>query len=386
MTTRRSAFIAIAMAVCGCPPSPTPSDAGVADATTEAEVEASAPFVMAAHVAALLVPQNSDGGGDVLTNANLVIVTYATYPFADDVEAMIDWVPTSTWLAAVGSEYGVGIPSTLAKVRLSSSPPAFTTTTDFTSYVESQVGSTVPAPPNMSTLYAFVLPAGAVFTDPSIGSICNSFTGYHDAAPGYAFAVIGTCPGHVPILTDAQQVERVLSHEVIEALTDPFGGGYASRDPNDPWSYIGGGEVADICNGYTLEQSFLAVRSWSNAAALANEDPCQPVDVLTPYFNVSPVSADVQHVSAGGMLTIALTGWSTALMSDWIVDPEISGASSFVPTIQLVPGTSNNGGLSQLVVGVPASAVTGEAGIVLVHSFHSGDAVYSLEPIVVVAD
>ena len=81
---------------------------------------------------------------------------------------------------------------------------------------------------------------------------------------------------------------------------------------------------------------------------------------------------------------IALTG-STAPTPDWTVDPEL-GASSFVPTIQLVPGTVNNGTSSQLVFGVPASAASGTTGVVLVHSLHPGDAVYSLEPIVVVAD
>lgn len=60
--------------------------------------------------------------------------------------------------------------------------------------------------------------------------------------------------------------------------------------------------------------------------------------------------------------------------------------SSFVPTVQLVPGTANNGTSSDLVFGVPASAASGTTGVVLVHSLHPGDAVYSLEPLVVVAD
>ncbi len=257
----------VAIAACSSPAPEAPGDAGVDVSVPEANT----PFVMASHVAFPPIPLND---GSVLVSANLVVVTFDAYSFVDDVEAMLDWIPTSAWLAAAGKEYGVGMPSVLAKVRLTSSPPAFAAATDFTTYVASLVGTSVPAPPSMNTLYAFVLPAGAVFTDPQIGSICDSFTGYHDAASSYAFAVIGTCPGHVPGLTDVQQVERVLSHEVIEGLTDPFGAGYAARDPNDPWSYVEGGEVADVCNGYTIEQGFLAVRSWSNAAAAANEDPC----------------------------------------------------------------------------------------------------------------
>jgi hypothetical protein len=355
----------------------------VTDGGDEVTPEASPPFVEAMHQPLPTMPLN---GGSVLTAANLVVVTYPSYPLVTDVESMLDWLPTSPWLTTVSAEYGVTAPSVLAKVRLTSPPPSFSSATAFTQYVTSTVGTSgIPAPPSKNTFYAFVLPANATFTDAQIGTICNSFTGYHDATTTYTFAVIGTCPGHIAGLTDAEQVERVLSHELIEALTDPFGDGYAFRDPESPWSYVGGGEVADVCNGYVRQQGFLAVQSWSNAAAAAGRNPCQPADPSVPYFDVSADSTTTQHVVAGTMVTLTLTGWSTAPTADWTTQV-VLGAGSFTPTVKVGTNTFNNGTTTQLTIGVPSSATSGSTATILLHSLHPGDASYSLQPVVVRAE
>lgn len=369
----------------GCAPASV-ADPGDADAAVPAvadTADAAAAFVPTSHTLPPALPLN---GGAVLASANLVVVTFAAYPFADDVEAMADWLPTSSWLAATGAEYGVGTPAVLAKVRLAESAPSFSSTLAFSVWVSSKVGSELPAPPGPNTVYAIVLPAGESFVDPSIGAMCGSFTGYHDAwARDYAFAAIGTCPGHVKGLTDAQQVERVFSHELIEALTDPFGDGYAARDPEDPWTFVSGGEVADVCNGYVHESGFLAVRSWSNAAAAAGLDPCEPNDSPTPYFGVAASAQTTQHVAPGASVTLDLAGFSTAPTNDWAVEL-VNGASDFTPAITFAPGAMNNGRAAELTVGVPPSATSGEQAVLLLRSLHGGDATYTLQPVVVRVD
>ncbi len=339
------------------------------------------PFAPAAHTLPPPIPLN---GGGVLSDPSIVVVTFAGDPMADSVEAYGDWIVGSQWLGAVGGEYGVGSARMLAKVRLTTSAPTFASTAAFSAYVASMVGVALPAPPSASTLYVVVLPGGASFTDSAIGVLCNDFTGYHDAGPQreYTFAVIGDCPKHVAGLTDTQQVQRVFSHEVIEALTDPFGDGYAARDPANPWRWVGGGEVADVCNGYAHEQGFLAVRSWSNDAAAAGEDPCQPNDQPTTYFNLSsPILGTELAVGSSTSLTVG--GWSTAPVSDWVV--MVSGTGEFAPSAALSPTTMNNGVSAQLTITVPPGVTPGTHGAVLLKSLHPADASYQLLPIEVTA-
>lgn len=370
----RSFVASIALLACDATPATSPPDASE-DAGEDAGTDASAPFVSAPHDLPLPIPF---GGGPVLANASIVVVTFAEYTYSDDVEAMADWVGGSKWLASVGSEYGVSSTSVLAKVRLPTAAPSFTSAADFTQWVIDQVGTTLPSPPSSSTFYAVIFPSGESFSDPDIGAMCQTFGGYHDAVASlYAFAAIGTCPNDAPGLTDLEQVERIFSHELIEALTDPFGTGYASRDPSDAWSFVGG-EVADDCDhGFFHEDGFLAVRSWSNAAAAQDLDPCQPNDVVVPYFDVT-LPEVVQNVNPGDTRTFTVTGYSNAPTADWTMSL-YAGHESFKPTITFAPGAMNNGTTATLTVGIPSDA-TGSATL-LFHSFQNGSS-YSLAPLV----
>ena len=46
---------------------------------------------------------------------------------------------------------------------------------------------------------------------------------------------------------------------------------------------------------------FTVQRPWSNAHAAAGNDPCQPADMTTPYFNSMPVFNDM--VASHGIMT-----------------------------------------------------------------------------------
>jgi hypothetical protein len=333
-----------------------------------------APFVEATHAQPLAIPS---GGGATLVSARIAVVTFAGYSFADSIEAMADFVPTSHWLAAASSEYGVGTPSVVAKVRLTEAAPVFTSATAFAAWVTAQ--SLPPA-----DFYAFVFPPDATFDDPNIGALCNEFTGYHDAqGTSYTFAVIGTCPKHVAGLTDAEQAEHVFAHELVEALTDPYGDGFAARDPELPFSHVGGGELADVCDGVAREGGFVLARSWSNASAAAGADPCQPSPAT--YFNVTPPSLSVQHVAAGTSVAIPLTGFSTAETTDWVLE-NVLGARGFNPQVTFDRTEMNNALTAMMTISVPASATPGSTATMLVRSFHAGDSSYALQPIVVRAE
>jgi hypothetical protein len=332
-----------------------------------------APFAESSHPSPLAIPS---AGGAVLASPRIAVVTFADYSFADSIEAMADFIPTSQWLAAVSSEYGVGTPRVVAKVRLADPAPVFASATAFAAWITTQ---SLPA----ADFYAFVFPPDAEFEDPQIGALCNEFTGYHDAqGTSYTYAVVGTCPKHVAGLTDAEQAERVFSHELVEAMTNPFGNGYAARDAELPYTYVEGGELADVCDGVAREGGFVFARSWSNAAAAAGRDPCQPGS--STYFNVSPSSLVVQHVAAGSSVAIQLTGFSTASTSDWVLE-DVPGQREFLPQVAIDATQMNNGRTATMTISVPASAPPGSTATFLLRSFHADDTAYSLQPIVVMS-
>jgi len=103
-------------------------------------------------------------------------------------------------------------------------------------------------------------------------------------------------------LSGIDAVTAPISHEIVEAATDPFGPTKPAWDtPDAPHAFlpllVGGPEVADYC--YPFEASYYVAsdighavaRSWSNAAAAAGHDPCVPADA-TPYFNAMPIMPD----------------------------------------------------------------------------------------------
>jgi hypothetical protein len=91
---------------------------------------------------------------------------------------------------------------------------------------------------------------------------------------------------------EADTTTQAISHEVMEAATNPYGSGYTYvDDEHSPWAIgMGGGEVADLCNlrgSYWRPSSigYAIARAWSNAAALAHKNPCDPGPAGEAYFN-----------------------------------------------------------------------------------------------------
>ena len=373
-------------------------------AKSEAAADGSS-FVTAPHE----LPSIPDMGGPVLSHATLVTVTFADDSERSFVEGLGAYLVTSPWLSVVGPEYGVGLGSSV-NVELTTVAPATITDSEIQGLVESLVGAGTAPEPEAGVVAREILPitdggpfdaaldawdgggeAGPPVDMPEavymlyfpptttvtlLGQpICDvSGGGYHyqtslsSSGRAFAYAVITGCPG-----ASKAELVQAISHELIEAATDPSAGdlAYAITDPSSPWSFIGG-EVGDLCSflapqwtegGYDGIQ-----RVYSNASAADGRDPCLPSS--SPYYGTSLSPSAAQKVAPGGTATVAVSGWSTAPVPDWGLSAALYIASppSFAPTFELSAATLNNGGSAILTISVPAGSSSGSTALGLVYS------------------
>ncbi len=117
-----------------------------------------------------------------------------------------------------------------------------------------------------------------------------------------AYAVVPQCKNFDNI-KGIDAVTAPESHELIEAVTDPYPmDDPAYVEPDDAHIYwdlaLGGGEVGDMCAQFPgVFTKFAGLnhtvqRTWSNKAALAGTDPCVPELPGEVYFNTVPVLND----------------------------------------------------------------------------------------------
>ncbi len=186
-----------------------------------------------------------------------------------------------------------------------------------------------------STIYLVLMPPGTIVNQGG-GMGCQDFDGYHaetavTTALNVVYAVGCACPGFDgPSITNLQERTVAISHELVEAATDPFpfsNPAYAQTDNADiVWSLDTGGELADMCefnlDSYAVPagSTYMVQRSWSNKAAKASANPCVPVvNTAEPYFNSMPVLPDMVTVSGGGP-TITTPGVKIAVGASKTID------------------------------------------------------------------
>jgi hypothetical protein len=274
------------------------------------------PFETAPHVA---MPRVFGHSNTVLSNVQLVTLTFQDYPDRDNVEAFGDMVVNSSWLRSVGSEYDVLAGTHLQKVVLGPAPASLTrdAIANLISTALMAHLAPPPAPTGNQVLYLLYVP-------PTVtrGVDLAGMRGYHD--------VIMLDRVQVPIAvvlddgTGLATLTRAAGHELIEAITNPYSpptdGYYADLPINDPWSLVTG-ELADLCDGeppVAMEGSgFMVPRVYSNQAASSGAPPCTPAAPGQPWFDVSADPAKMRVVHRGGSMTFELTGWSTQPVPDW---------------------------------------------------------------------
>jgi hypothetical protein len=373
-------FIVGVVTFAACHPSSAP-DAGIDSGGVDG-----GPFIVGPHQAYPSVPWN---GGPVLTQPNLVTVTYATDPNAAARETFDDWVFASQWYATWRGEYGVGPGTHLAKVRWAGAPPLQLDETSVGSLLLDAIADGgLPAAADGGVLYAVYLPSGPALTF-LCRQVCeplgNDFVGgFHWEAERsgtkIAFAVVPTCSAGANV-ESLGQIEFSASHELAEAITDPFPNssiGYAIADPASSWNALGG-EVGDLCSGERIAESGHTLqRVWSNLSATDGGAPCVPAPA-GPFYAASVTPSRLSYV-AGQAGDVTIQGWSTAPAAPWnllaMVSPPApcsgsvdAGAPTFTPTLDFTGLTTiaNNGSRS-LRVGVPVNAPSGSSALVLIVS------------------
>jgi hypothetical protein len=345
----------------------------VADALIDAPADAGEGgaadgFVPAAQQA-VVVP---DRGGPILDHPRVVIITHADDPDRATRQAAMQAIATSDWLVTVGSEYGVTGGSVQKTVELSGNSPDAVSNQEVQIMLESGIqDGTFPRAPDGSLknmVYAVYYPAHTTITTDNLVS-CDGFGAYHNAGyvdgQPFSFLVIPRCTGAQFGLTDDANDEWSVSHELIEAATDPY-----PLDPAYTWTfgdrvpqvYAEISELADLCEQQApvIENGLTLTRVWSNAAAMAGTgDPCVPVpQPAGVYYGTSVNVADaVPDVRPNDHATIHLTAFSEGPAAPWQVElVTYPGYNKFTPRFSLSPSTVQNGETITVTVSVPADA------------------------------
>lgn len=263
-------------------------------------------FVVGPHAGA---PQVQNVGGPVLKTPKIITITYNEDVNQADLDKFATELAASTYWAATTSEYGVGPLTVGAPIHIATAAPKTATDAQFLQQITDNMTGPNPAwgAPDPNVVYTFVLPEGSKIDS---GGVCcdGGYDAYHDetkvGTTKIAYAIVCTCPGFDgPGISTLGSITTALSHEIIEAVTDPFPNTKpafgVTGDADIAWAQISEGELADMCE-FDADQyltpsdmHYGVQRSWSNAAAAAGKDPCVPPS--TPpdvYFNSTPVMTD----------------------------------------------------------------------------------------------
>jgi hypothetical protein len=264
-------------------------------------------------------------GGYIMTQPKVVAITWNSDTSQASFDTFADTVGGTAYWKATTSEYGPGpaVSGAANHVHTATTPPVQLQDTDLKAMVSSNAGLTTGWPaPTQDTIYAFFLAPGTslqVQASPTGGGPTQDACmvgvgGYHDqvTASGVmtSYAVVPSC-NRGGATTPEQETTMSMSHELIEAVTDP--------QPQTP-AYVGfdadhfsfnyfqqlQAETGDACEFFrssffedkeTAPVPFDAwvQRTWSNASGAAGHDPCVPAAAGSVYFNVTPL--DLQPVN-----------------------------------------------------------------------------------------
>jgi hypothetical protein len=325
------------------------------------------PFAPASHAPLPAMPQN--GGQPPLAAVDFVTVSFADTPIDSSISAFGDWLVTSSYWSTVGKDYGVG-PGTHHHVHLTDTTPHSVADPDIASYVDDKIAAgALPGGPQ--SVYTVFLSGAATVSD------APNAAGWHSRSPaGHAYAVIlAGCSSDLSQIF--AEYTFVSAHELIEAATDP--------SPPSGYDFgFGESEVADLCNQPLTQNGYTLPTIWSNSAAAQGGDPCVPSSGL-PYIDADPSPARLTVASASGSsAVVTLTGWSTALVGDWLLEVSVSGQAAGSLKATLDPASTdlvNNGTSVKVTVTTDGSAPPGSSAVVQVTSFAPSGAVQSIQGI-----
>lgn len=299
------------------------------------------------------MPTVATGGGPTVKNPVFIPITFPGDPNQSDIVTFTSTIGASTFWSTIVTQYGVGPATSGTPVILdpADQPAGIGSTIDdmtgIQPWLQTQVESGALVGTNTAdTIYAIYFPAGTTITLEGSAS-CSTFGGYHnnfattDTGVNITYAVIPRCASFSTqggTLSGLDAITGPASHEYLESVTDPqpaSNAAYSSVDNDDfIWEFtLRGGEIGDMCAqfpgvfykpagfGYTVQ------RSWSNSAALASHDPCQPSLPGEVYFNSIAVlpNLNLGH-NIGKTHAVSIpTGMSQTLEVDLYSDGPTSG-------------------------------------------------------------
>ena len=327
-------------------------------------------FVPAPHPPFPLVTAH---GGPIIQNIQLVPVYFGADPLLEGLEKFNTWLVGSSYWKTVGADYGVGAGQKLPAVQYGSAPASPTSTLQIRSWLDQQIaGGSLPKP-NAQTVFVLYYPAETTITIDGFAS-CSVFAGLHDEAViandvftgKIPFVVIPRCSFEAG--DELMIATNVASHEIIEAATDPLGRSDPAwkmdniSGPLEAWEMLTGPEVADLCfnQSYDEIEGHTVQDIWSNSAAQAGNNPCQPSDPKHPFFTVS-AETTIYHAQPGTTLSINAGAWSNLPTDDW----ELGVNWGYVPYsdfdghAELSKTIVNNGDQVTATVTIPANLPTG---------------------------
>ena len=255
------------------------------------------------------MPQVVNNGGPTLRSPVFQAVTFANYDLTASVDDFVSHVGlTSYWVSAV-SEYGVGLARAANPVHLTAGAPQNIDDTQIQAWLAEQLtGGSALDPPASGTVYVLFYPFSTSVTLDGQES-CFTMGAYHNSivvgGADVVYAVIPECT--TDTMTEEQTTTAAASHEMIETATDPLPltatPAYSGVDTGHLYfpMVLGGSEVADLCaqwpSSYFVADSlpYTVQRTWSNAAAAAGRDPCQPELDGETFFNAVPTLTDTVH-------------------------------------------------------------------------------------------
>jgi len=259
------------------------------------------------------LPQLADLGGPVLTAPKLRPIFFGGDPDQAEITSFLAELAGGSYWRATTFEYGVGPITVLPAITGLTAPSGTIDDSALQSAIAANTSSLSPpwGAPDPGTIYLFVIPPSVTLTFSST-TCCIDFGGYHyETNVGGAalpYAVACSCPNFFGAgWSQIDERTGAMSHELVEVATDPF----PRSDPafsqanlgSYIWTALTGGEAADMCvveaQPFTIPPGSRHVvqRSWSNAAAKADRDPCVPATTSAPYFNSMPV---LDVISVGG--------------------------------------------------------------------------------------
>jgi len=225
--------------------------------------------------------------GPVLASPHVVPILWSRDPMIGSLEGFLQALVGSRYWTEVTGEYGVSALRFDTGVILGDPPPATITFDSVRSFIVDSIAAGRLPPVDDQTIYTLLYPI-----ETTAAGGCTQFGGYHEeiARPGdvsIVYAVIVRCPA-TGDLSSLDLATSFLSHELIEAATDPYVRTQPAFDAVAPeffyWAIrAGGAELTDMC--YLLGKDrlqrfvgpYLVQRSWSNREAAAGHEPCVPV-------------------------------------------------------------------------------------------------------------